>query len=350
MKTLYPRIVPIYLLGVFSLLPLLLTSCFEQEPQYVNTYQGNLDALWRIIDERYCYLDYKNIDWKAVKVDYDARLSKVKNELELFDLMASMLAELKDGHVNLISDFDVSRYHDWYLKYPANFNAGIIFGADSKYLGPTYRRAGGLRYGTLYDGTVGYIYYGDFTVAFTDANMSRIFDAFRNCTSLIIDVRNNGGGAILYAEQLASYFFPEERLTGYLRHKTGRGHSDFSDYIRVKTKAHSFLHWDKGPVALLCNRMSYSATNDFINRMSTLDNVITVGDTSGGGGGIPLSSELPNGWSLRFSASPMYDIDKRDTEFGIEPDFKQDMNPADEKNDAIIERAIIELEKKRRGF
>ena len=62
MKTLYPRIVPIYLLGVFSLLPLLLTSCFEQEPQYVNTYQGNLDALWRIIDERYYYLDYKNID------------------------------------------------------------------------------------------------------------------------------------------------------------------------------------------------------------------------------------------------------------------------------------------------
>ena len=39
-----------------------------------------------------------------------------------------------------------------------------------------------------------------------------------------------------------------------------------------------------------------------------LPNVVQVGDTTGGGSGFPLSSELPNGWSVRFSSSPIYGI------------------------------------------
>jgi C-terminal processing protease CtpA/Prc len=70
-----------------------------------------------------------------------------------------------------------------------------------------------------------------------------------------------------------------------------------------------------------------------------LDNVIVVGDKTGGGGGLPFSSELPNGWAVRFSASPMYDVEKQDTEFGIEPDVKQNLNETGNE-DAIIEKAI----------
>ena len=68
---------------------------------------------------------------------------------------------------------------------------------------------------------------------------------------------------------------------------------------------------------------------------------IVVGDRTGGGAGMPYSSELPIGWSVRFSACPMYDRDRQSTEFGIEPDHKTDLKQSDllRGEDTIIERA-----------
>ena len=100
------------------------------------------------------------------------------------------------------------------------------------------------------------------------------------------------------------------------------------------------MRWQK-PVCVLTNRSAYSATNDFVNTMNQLDNVTIVGDKTGGGSGLPFSSELPNGWSIRFSASPMFDPQMNQLEFGIEPDVKVDMSSEDmdQGKDTIIERA-----------
>ena len=83
------------------------------------------------------------------------------------------------------------------------------------------------------------------------------------------------------------------------------------------------------------------AANDFVNRMKQLDRVTVIGDKTGGGSGLPFSSELPNGWSVRFSASPMYDPDMKHLEFGIEPDKKVDITSEDYNKgiDTIIEAA-----------
>lgn len=56
---------------------------------------------------------------------------------------------------------------------------------------------------------------------------------------------------------------------------------------------------------------------------------------------MPYSSELPNGWSIRFSACPMYDKDKQSTEFGIEPDYNVALSQSDllRGEDTIIEYA-----------
>ena len=55
--------------------------------------------------------------------------------------------------------------------------------------------------------------------------------------------------------------------------------------------------------------------------MSACANVTTLGDQTGGGSGMPFSSELPNGWAVRFSASPSFDKDMQHIEFGIQPDI-----------------------------
>ena len=48
---------------------LMFTSCVD-EVQFENTPEGNLEALWKIIDEHYCFLDYKaetiGLNWDEV--------------------------------------------------------------------------------------------------------------------------------------------------------------------------------------------------------------------------------------------------------------------------------------------
>ena len=75
--------------------------------------------------------------------------------------------------------------------------------------------------------------------------------------------------------------------------------------------------------------------------MKCCPQVTVVGDKTGGGAGMPFSSELPNGWSIRFSACPMYDKNKESTEFGIDPNDKVDLSDIDflKGEDTIIEYA-----------
>ena len=332
------------LISVFGL-----NSCIDEPIQFPNTAEGNFDALWHIIDTRYCYLDYKNINWDSIGVVYRARLPYVRHcRFALFDLFGAMLDELRDGHVNLFSSFDISRYESWFSDSATNYFPAII---ANHYIDGRFRIAGGLRYARL-DTTrfnIGYIYYGSFSSGFSDANMRHIMDYFRNVDGLILDVRHNGGGLITNSERLASYFFMEETVTGFMKFRNGAGHSDFSQPVAVRTPSHPTLHWEK-PVAVLTNRSSYSATNDFAVRMRHAPNAFSVGSWTGGGGGMPLSSELPNGWMVRFSASPMLDSEMRHTEWGIAPDFHIVISEADRENnfEAVIERAVELIKDKAR--
>ena len=106
------------------------------------------------------------------------------------------------------------------------------------------------------------------------------------------------------------------------------------------------VRWQKKAV-VLTNRRSYSATNDFVNSMKQLPLITVIGDKTGGGSGLPFTSEMPNGWSIRFSASPMFDPEMNQLEFGIDPDIKVDISTEDYARgiDTIIEEACIFLKK-----
>ncbi|MDD3079374.1 MAG: S41 family peptidase [Paludibacter sp.] len=334
----------VYIYFIFLAIATGLNSCIEDPDVEVNTNQGNFETLWKIIDTRYCYLDYKNINWDSIHTIYSDKFDSDTEELDFFNIMSDMLAELKDGHVNLYSDFDISRYWKWFTDSLSNFNHDIVY--SDQYLGDDYHIAGGMNYDKIDNNKIGYVYYDDFSNTFTTSNMIYIFNYFKDCDGLIIDVRENGGGYIDQAEELASYFFTEETLTGYIQHKIGDGHCDFSNPVEIKTPANKYAQWKK-PVAVIANRKSYSATNSFISRMKIAPNATIVGDKSGGGGGLPFSSEIPNGWLVRFSACPMYDANMQHIEWGIDPDIKVDLDSTDVANgyDTLIETAIAEIEK-----
>ena len=328
--------------SIYYIILLFLCLGCEKADKSETTALQNFEALWTIMDEHYCFFEYKDIDWDEVYNRYKAQVNDGLNQYELFDLMGSMLKEVKDGHVNLSSSFDVSRYWDWYEGYPKNFNAEV----QENYLGDDYRIAGGMKYKLIADERVGYIYYSSFASSVSLANLSYIFHQFKDCEGLIIDIRNNGGGSLAYADRIASCYIDTKILTGYVQHKTGPAHDAFSDPNPIYLEP-SGLFWAR-PVVVLTNRRCYSAANDFVCTMKNLPQVSIIGDKTGGGGGLPFSAELPNGWGVRFSASPMLDTNKKQIELGINPDIKVDMSNSDiiKGLDSIVEEGIKKIQKK----
>ena len=326
------------LIALFTIPCSLLTSCVNEE-EFPNTPQGNVQALWKIIDEHYCFFDYKQheygLDWDAIYNKYNVRAKEGMSREQLFEVLTDMLAELKDGHVNLSATFDYGRYWSWFEDYPANISDTL----QRRYLGTDYRLSASLKY-TILDDNIGYLYYGSFSDALGEGNLDEVINHLILCNGLILDIRNNGGGMVTNAEKLAARFCQEKTLVGYLQHKTGKGHHDFSDMEPQYLEPSSNLRWQK-PVVVLTNRRVFSSANEFVKYMKNLPLVKIVGDKTGGGAGLPFSSTLPNGWTVRFSACPMYDSQRQTTEFGIEPDYT--VNQTDEDfsrgRDTLIEFA-----------
>ena len=315
-----------------------LGSCVDEE-EFPNTPEGNFEALWKIIDEHYCFFDYKQheygLDWEKIHNIYNVRAKGQLNSEQLFEVLTGMLSELRDGHVNLNTAFDYGRYWSWQEDYPTNFSDTL----QRRYLGTDYRIAGGLVYRIL-DDNIGYIYYSSFMSAVGEGNLDEVIKYLAFCNGLILDIRSNGGGTLTYAEKLAARFCNEKTLVGYIQHKTGKGHNDFSDMKAQYLEPSSNLRWQKN-VVVLTNRGVFSAANEFVKYMKCLPTVKIVGDKTGGGAGLPFTSTLPNGWTVRFSACPMYDRQKQSTEFGINPDYQVGLTMADyvKGEDTMIEFA-----------
>ena len=323
-------------MGLIGLIGLM--GCVNEE-EFDNSPQGNLDALWKIIDEHYCFLDYKQqeygLDWQQVHQKYRQQVTGNINNEQLFEVLGNMLSELRDGHVNLSAAHDFARYWQWFENHPANFSDSL----ERRYLGTDYRIASGLRYKVL-DDNIGYIRYESFSDGIGSGNLTEVLNYLLLCRGLIIDIRNNGGGDLTNAEKFAARFTNEKTLVGYIQHKTGPGHHDFSEKEPRYIEPAAALRWQK-PVCVLTNRHVFSAANEFTLYMKAMPNVKIVGDRTGGGAGMPFSSSLPNGWVVRFSAVPMYDALHQSTEFGIEPDYPVELQFEDvlRGEDTIIEYA-----------
>ena len=317
----------------------LLTSCQKSDFEYDDTPQGNLDALWELIDQRYCFLSYKEkelgISWQEIHAKYSSKLNDKMSRVQLFEVLCQMVSELKDGHVNISTSLDLGRNWSWKEDYPENLDTEL----RDKYLGTDYHIGSGLKYTILPD-NIAYVVYESFSDGIGDGNLSDMLTYLRLCNGMILDIRGNGGGELTNAEKLSRRFTNEKVLVGYMSHKTGKGHDDFSEPRAEYVNPSDGVRWQK-PVVLLVNRSCYSAANVFVRNMKEMPLVTVMGDQSGGGGGLPFTSELPIGWSVRFSASPSFDARMQQIEFGIEPDVRVtlDESLAREGKDSMIEEA-----------
>lgn len=326
-----------------------LTSCRklilnkEPSPNAVSVFE----YLWKEASLKYAYFDYKGVNWNDIREKYKTQVYDGMPKEDLFNVLAAMLNELKDAHVNLISPFNVSNYFPVFLNSPENFDDRLVL---EKYLlrKPEKLYFTGPLANTIIDTLglkIGYISYRSFLSEVSEKNMDYVLDRFAGTDGIIIDVRNNGGGSLSNVFTIGNRFTNIERKVYLSSYRKGPGANDF------ESEDGSFVSKDKNyikRVAVLTNRGSYSATSFFALAMRTLPHVRVIGDTTGGGLGIPNGGELPNGWTYRFSVSRTLSIEKDSLgnnynwENGVPPHIKVGLDKAlaEKGFDSIIERAF----------
>ena len=325
------KLAVLYLIIIFS-------SCeevfIEADPK--NDPVVNFDFLWSELDQKYSFFDFKKIDWDSVYNVYRPQVNSGTPREELFNVMASMLNTLQDGHVNLRSEFNISKYENWFLDYPANFEREMIL---YYYLGNDYKITGPLLHKEI-DG-VGYVRYGSFQSIIDEDDLDYVFTTYKNSKGIIIDIRGNEGGDPANGFKILERIIKDRKIIYRHAFKNGPAHNDFESFNDVYLQPDmEKIRYEK-KVVVLTNRLVYSAANYF-SAICRVYGILLIGDQTGGGGGAPAGSELPNGFHVNYSSSVCLLPDGYNIENGIPPDIKVDMTDEDKLNhiDTIIETAI----------
>lgn len=320
-----------------------LTSCetvFFEEENIATDPHKNFEYLWKECDEKYAYFDLKKIDWDAVKTEYQSKIYEGMSEDSLFNVLGGMLTELKDDHTNLVSNFNISTFGVSYLGQD-NFDWRIIV---ENYITKDFYRSGPFAHNFLDNGTIGYVRFPSFTGTVDSTNLDFILNRYKDTKGLILDLRENGGGAATDVFALLSRMVDKKTLVNYSRIKNGPAHDAFSAPAEVYVKPYEGIRYTK-KIAVLTDRGTYSAGSFTALGTKALSNVVLIGDTTGGGLGLPNGGQLPNGWTYRFSITQALTLDKSpDYENGVPPDIPVLFDWNDRTKDEILERAILELQ------
>jgi len=295
------------------------------------------EYFWKSVDEKYSFFELKDIDWDGVHDRFAPTISETMSDEAFFDTLSVMIDLLHDGHSGVTSTFNDHKYVGFFTRGPENFDARLLMDNYAHGWGAV---KGALNHISLADGQVAYIYYGDFSSTITDADIEYLIEKYKDTKGIIIDVRNNFGGAVNNIFTLASHFANNKTLVMKSILKNGTGHNDFTGetetYLQPSVKNYA------GKVCVLTNRKVFSAASVFTLVMRELPNVTVVGDTTGGGLGLPIGTEIPNGWQMHCSGSQLLSTGGECFEMGIPPDVQVDMKKSDmEKGiDTIIETAM----------
>ncbi len=173
----------------------------------------------------------------------------------------------------------------------------------------------------------------------------------KDSDSLIIDVRQNGGGNSRLAEKLAGHFI--DKPAQYC--KVLRKAPDQERLVEKSCYVDPEGEFLDKEVAILTGPRCLSSNELFVMMLKDTGKAVTIGRTTGGGSGNPKSFDLRLGdrdFTLTVSTWRMLRNDGRALEgIGIEPDVPVEMTPDDvvKHRDVELEKAIEFLESRGRS-
>lgn len=161
-------------------------------------------------------------------------------------------------------------------------------------------------YGVL-DNKVGYI----LLTGFTDKCAQEVKKAFldlksKGITSLILDLRNNGGGILDEAVQIVNMFVPKGEVVLSTKGK-------MKQWDRIYRTTLEPLD-TQIPLAVLVNRGSASASEIVSGSLQDMDRALILGERTYGKGLVQAPRELPYGNTLKVTTSKYYIPSGRSTQ------------------------------------
>ena len=153
-------------------------------------------------------------------------------------------------------------------------------------------------YGVVAD-SIGYIALTDFTdQSYNDFKVALTTLKDKNIKRLVIDLRNNGGGLVSEAVNIASMFLPKGTNIVSMRDKSAKNERKYkTPFVPIMPDI---------PLAIIVNENSASASEILAGAFQDLDRAVIVGARSFGKGLVQAIRQLPYGGYLKVTTAKYY--------------------------------------------
>ncbi len=288
------------------LIPLfLLTSCEKAilGEDEVNDPENNFEILYNDFKVHYALFGVRGIDWDELYTQYRPRVTAQTSDQELWTILTELIKELDDGHTFL---YDGDKFGFYSSADDPDATTGDEYSLElleSKYLErPLIHQTEDeeFSYSKVKDLDIGYIYLGSMDDQ-DPAWIDLVLGELKQHKALILDIRDNGGGTDSFSARVAGAFADGEHFVYTVQNRNGPGYNDFEAPRKFFTKKEGNESFRK-PVMILTDINDASATEIFLLHMKAFEDVVQVGDVTGGDFSDSSSRRfLPNGWEYQYS-------------------------------------------------
>jgi carboxyl-terminal processing protease len=154
-------------------------------------------------------------------------------------------------------------------------------------------------YYTVLKNNIGYIYLSDFTAESASAVKEALLDLkSKGITSLIIDVRDNGGGVVEDCLEMLNFFLPKGELLLSMKGRTAQTSQEYH--------AESAPIEPKLPLVILVNGHSASASEILSGTLQDTDRGVIIGTRTYGKGLVQATRPLPYDGRLKLTTARYY--------------------------------------------
>jgi len=307
------------------------------DADYVFDAEAELDIFWQTFSEYYAFFDLENVNWDET---YQLALNAVQAETteeQLFGIFVSMIAPLKDFHVNLVNpnidaEFSASRkpdlesiafmdfltvnaielpysqddiidFPDYYeealdkalggvLSQVADHEQVYTDDKESIFWGKLDGNIGYLLFKTMDDGDIGNLELSvNENLEILATTMDTALSDLADVDGLVIDVRFNEGGTDKISHYIISRLIDSNLVALRKQARLGDERTPLQELIIEPQGSTNYL----GAVAVLTSTTTGSAAEVFALAMRERTNTYLIGERSAGGLSDQLPKSLPHG-------------------------------------------------------
>ncbi len=304
-----------------------------------------VQELRRVIDEEYSYRDLRGVDWPGLFVQYRPALLQAKTAAQFAEVAITLLSQAKDLHITVaVGNQTVPTFVP-----PVNSNINVALLAQ---IVPNFSQRSSAVYAGRFPDGISYVLIATWSqdsAAALEAVYPILWEAASG-SGLIVDVRPNGGGNEILAQQVAGCFVEEPHI--YVRDllRSSQSPGGFTPPVDKILLPNEKRPRYRGPIAVLMGRVNVSSCERFLLMMKQVPNCTLIGEKSYGASGNPLPHDLGNGVTVMIPSWKALRPDGTGLEGeGLEPDVE--IHATKEQlavGDPVLDAALVWLRQGRR--